>query len=51
MAKNAEKSKQPAAPAAPKKGGKKAAKKASKPATKIFDPLGPGYKVSNKSGG
>jgi hypothetical protein len=51
MAKNAEKSKQSAASATPKKAGKKTAKKASKPATKIFDPLGPGYKVSNKSGG
>jgi len=54
MAKNAEKSKQPAASATPKKAaktGKKTVKKASKPATKIFDPLGPGYRVSNKSGG
>ena len=51
MAKNATKSNKPAASTTPKKAGKKTTKKASKPATQIFDPLGPGYKVSRKSGG
>jgi hypothetical protein len=38
--------------AAPKKAPKKTAKKAPKKSkTEIFDPLGPGYRVSTKSGG
>jgi hypothetical protein len=47
MAKTPAKPTKPAA--APKKADKKPAKKAPKP--KIFDPLGPGHKVSHKSGG
>jgi hypothetical protein len=50
MAKDASKSKKPAASTTPKKAVKKTRKKASK-RIKIFDPLGPGYKVSSKSGG
>ena len=48
MAKNAAKSNKPSTK--PKKAGKKTGKKPSKQ-VKIFDPLGPGYKVSSKSGG
>jgi hypothetical protein len=56
MAKEASKSKKPAASATPKKAPKKTAKKTAKKAAKksrkkIFDPLGPGYTVSSKSGG
>jgi hypothetical protein len=52
MAKEASKSKKPAASATPKKAPKKTAKKAAKKSRKkIFDPLGPGYTVSSKSGG
>jgi len=56
MAREASKSKKPAASATPKKAPKKTAKKTAKKAAKksrkkIFDPLGPGYTVSSKSGG
>ena len=50
MAKNAAKSNKPAAAATPKKAAKKTGKKPPKQ-IKIFDPLGPGHKVSSKSGG
>jgi hypothetical protein len=51
MAKDTSKPKKSAA-AAPKKAPKKTAKKAPrKRPTVIFDPLGPGYTVSKKSGG
>ena len=46
MAKEAAKPKKPT----PKKAARKPARKAPRP-LKIFDPLGPGHKVSNKSGG
>ena len=60
MAKDAAKPKKPSATpkkAARKPAGKPAGKAAGKPAKKaprplkIFDPLGPGHRVSTKSGG